>query len=83
MMKTEASRSLKAQPPKPYNIISASSCWSKQFMGFPGGTEVKYTRTNAGGIRDMGLLGREDPLEKEMATHSSILAQKNPMGRGA
>ena len=23
-------------------------------------------------------LGREDPLEKEMATHSSILAQKIP-----
>ena len=26
-------------------------------------------------------LGREDPLEKEMATHSSILAWKNPMVR--
>ena len=26
-------------------------------------------------------LGREDPLEKEMATHSSILG--NPMDRGA
>ena len=24
-------------------------------------------------------LGHEDPLEKEMATHSSILAYKNPM----
>ena len=24
-------------------------------------------------------LGREDPLEKEMATHSSILAMENPM----
>ena len=24
----------------------------------------------------------EDPLEKEMATHSSILAWKNPMDRG-
>ena len=24
-------------------------------------------------------LGREDPLEKEMATHSSTLAWKNPM----
>ena len=24
-------------------------------------------------------LGREDPLEEEMATHSSILAWKNPM----
>ena len=28
-------------------------------------------------------LGPEDPLEKEMATHSSILAWKNPMNRGA
>ena len=24
------------------------------------------------------LLGREDPLEKEMATHCSIVAWKNP-----
>ena len=28
-------------------------------------------------------LGQEDLLEKEMATHSSILAWKNPMDRGA
>ena len=28
-------------------------------------------------------LGREDPLEKEMATHSSILAWDNPMDRSA
>ena len=28
-------------------------------------------------------LGQEDPLEKEMATHSSILAWKNPTDRGA
>ena len=28
-------------------------------------------------------LGQEDPLEEEVATHSSILAQKNPMDRGA
>ena len=27
-------------------------------------------------------LGQEDPLEKEMATHSSSLAWKNPMDRG-
>ena len=27
--------------------------------------------------------GREDPLEKEMATHSSILAWEIPMDRGA
>ena len=28
-------------------------------------------------------LGQEDLLEEEVATHSSILAWKNPMGRGA
>ena len=28
-------------------------------------------------------LGQEDPLEEEMATHSSILAWKIPMDRGA
>ena len=28
-------------------------------------------------------LGQEDPLEKEMATHSSVLAWGNPMDRGA
>ena len=28
-------------------------------------------------------LGWEDPLEKEMTTHFSILAWKNPMDRGA
>ena len=28
-------------------------------------------------------LGREDPLEKEMVTHSSILSLENPMDRGA
>ena len=28
-------------------------------------------------------LGWEDPLEEEMATHSTILAWRIPMGRGA
>ena len=28
-------------------------------------------------------MGQEDPLEKEMATHSSIPAWKNPIDRGA
>ena len=28
-------------------------------------------------------LGQEDPLEKEMATHSSTLAWKSPMDGGA
>ena len=29
------------------------------------------------------FMGREDPLEKGMVTHSSILAGKNPTDRGA
>ena len=44
-------------------------------LGFPGGSEVKASASNAG---DLGFLGREDPLEKEMATHSSILAWRIP-----
>ena len=33
--------------------------------------------------RQIQTLGREDPLEKEMGTHSSILAWKTPMDREA
>ena len=29
------------------------------------------------------FLGGEDPLEEGMATHSSVLAWRNPMDRGA
>ena len=40
---------------------------------------VKNPPANAGDIRDMVLsLGPEDPLEKEIATHSSILAWEVP-----
>ena len=33
--------------------------------------------------KQVQCLVQEDPLEEEMATHSSILAWKNPMDRGA
>ena len=34
-------------------------------------------------MQEMGLIpGREDPLEKEMATHSSILAWEIPWTEG-
>ena len=49
---------------------------------FPGGSDGKVSAYNAG---DLGLIpglgrspGWEDPLEKEMSTHSSILAWKIP-----
>ena len=44
--------------------------------GFPGGSDGKESACNAG---DPGSIpGSDDPLEKEMATHSSILAWENP-----
>ena len=45
-------------------------------MGFPGGSEVKASACNGGDLSS--TLGQEDPLEKEMATHSSILAWRIP-----
>ena len=44
--------------------------------GFPGGSEVKASTSNA--ETWVRSLGQEDPLEKEMATHSSILAGRIP-----
>ena len=45
-------------------------------MGFPRGSDGQESACNAG---DLGLIpGLEDALEKEMATHSSILAWKIP-----
>ena len=45
-------------------------------LGFPVDSDGKESACNAG---DLGLIpGREDPLEKEMATHSSILAWRIP-----
>ena len=46
------------------------------WYGFPGGSDGKAPAWNVG---DLGsILGWEDPLEKEMATHSSTLAWKIP-----
>ena len=47
------------------------------FMGFPGSSDGKEPTCNEGD------LGWEDPLEKDMATHSSVLAWRIPMDRGA
>ena len=46
------------------------------FLGIPGGSVVKNPPTNTG---DTSLIpGSGRPLEKEMATHSSILAWDIP-----
>ena len=47
------------------------------FLGFPGGSDCEESASN------VGDLGWEEPLEDGMATHSSILAWRIPMDRGA
>ena len=50
--------------------------WDQKIWSFPGGSDGKESTCNAG---DLGLsLGREDSLEKGMATHSGILAWRTP-----
>ena len=50
-------------------------------LDFPGGSEVKVSAQ----VQETWVwsLGREDSLEKEMATHSSILAWRIPVDGGA
>ena len=43
--------------------------------GFPSGSVIKNLPANIG---DMSSIRWEDPLEKEMATHSSILGWRIP-----
>ena len=53
----------------------------KTLQGFPGGSEGKESTCSVG---DLGLIPVwEDPLEEDMATHSSIFAWRIPMDRGA
>ena len=51
-----------------------------EHLGFPGGSVVKKIRLL---MQETWVqsLSQEDPLEKEMATHSGIL--ENPKDRGA
>ena len=54
--------------------------WAWSHWGF---SVVKNQPANAGDVGDaVQSLGWEDPLEKEMATHSSILAGKSHGQRG-
>ena len=46
---------------------------------FPGGSVVKNLPASAGDARDAGSIpGSGNPLEQEMATHSSILTWRIP-----
>jgi len=48
--------------------------WSRDVLGFPGGPVVKNLPANAVAAKQVLHLDWEDLLDKEMATHSSILA---------
>ena len=48
-------------------------------MGFPSGSDGKESTCNAGD--QFRSLGQEDPLEKGIATHSSILAWRISVDR--
>ena len=51
-----------------------------KYMGFPRGSAVKNLPAMQEAQQELQVqsLGREDPLEEEMATHSSTLAGKSP-----
>ena len=62
--------------PDIYYIVIYVKCAG---VGFPGGSVVKNPSANAGDVRDTGSVpSREDPPEKGVATHSSILAWSIP-----
>ena len=61
-----------------FPFVLAATDWSLCiFTGFPSGSVVK--NLPAMQKRQVWLLGWEDPLEEEMATHSSILAWEIPL----
>ena len=55
-------------------------CVDNLYSGFPSGSDDKESICNAGDLGSGGkiFLGWEDPLEEDMATHSSILAWRIP-----
>ena len=52
-------------------------------MGIPRGSDSRESARLLEGLTRIQFLGQEDPLEEEMATHSSISCLENPMDRGA
>ena len=54
------------------NTLATSRLHSSSFLGFPSASDGK--NLSAMQETQVWFLGQEDPLEKRMATHSSILA---------
>ena len=70
-----------------HGSISGLGSWKRDrlpipvFLGFPGGSDGKESACNVGDLGSIPGLGRS--LEEGMATHSSILACRTPVARGA
>ena len=56
--------------------LSQKTETTRQDRGIPRGSMVKNLPANAGDA--VSVPGSEDPLEEEMATHSSLLAWRTP-----
>ena len=59
-------------------LSDPSLIWGRSFWflgGFPGGSDIKESAMRETQVQS---LGREDPLEKGTATHSSTLAWRIP-----
>ena len=66
-----------------WDTVSTSKISSSHLLGASQVTQVKNPLANAEDLRDLGSIpGWENPLEKEMATHSSISCLGNPTDRG-
>ena len=60
-------------------LLLFSSYYRQYKLDFPGGSAVKNLPANERNTgNSVQSLGQEDPLEKEMATHSSILTCETP-----
>ena len=64
----------------PGNTLNFISYWSAQLLSFLCSSDGKESACNAGDQGSIPGVGRS--LEKEMATHSSILAWRIPWTRG-
>ena len=68
-----------------FNSWVRKICWRRDglptpvFLGFPNGSAAKESSCNMGDLENwVQSLGWENLLEKEMATHSSVLAWRIP-----
>ena len=59
-----------------YHFLLCNTQYATFNIGFPGGSDGKESACNL--ETWVQYLGQEDPLEKETATHSSILAWRIP-----